>query len=233
MDLQPAIAKLETQLQQIIQQQQSNQQQQIEVKQQIEDLDQQLQIYLKRQRELDNEAINLFEQKEQLEQKIAKIRQIYRISEEFRQLQQEFKDDRQLLDTLYNAMIFADVEPPPIDVQDNQDPFNYQANEWLFKSNQGGVGSIVTVEQIKATLPDAEIIHQQIGDRYLETYQSYRNLLVEQLDLIWCTVAFIAFDRSLYVQLSRKYHPDMGGSAQKMQLVNAAWEIYQDWRKFT
>ena len=90
----------------------------------------------------------------------------------------------------------------------------------------------LTIEEIKAALPNAEKIYQNLVAGYLEEYKTYQNYIVDGLDLIWYSVAFIAFGRASYRKMSFKYHPDLKrgiGSERAMQLINTAWAISQNY----
>jgi hypothetical protein len=63
--------------------------------------------------------------------------------------------------------------------------------------------------------------------RHIEEYKTYQNYVVDNLDLLWYAVAFIAFGRSAYRKMGFKYHPDLDGSQRAMQLINTAWSISQ------
>ncbi|MEM6614415.1 MAG: molecular chaperone DnaJ, partial [Cyanobacteria bacterium P01_C01_bin.72] len=85
----------------------------------------------------------------------------------------------------------------------------------------------ITIDEIKAALPNAERIYQKLVANYLEEYKTYQNYIVDGLDVIWYAVAFIAFGRTSYRKMGFKYHPDLDGSERAMQLVNTAWSISQ------
>ena len=89
--------------------------------------------------------------------------------------------------------------------------------------------NILTLQHIKTVLPNAELIYKKLIVRNLEKYRTYHNLIIDELDVIWCSVAFIAFGRIAYRQLSFKHHPDLNGSDEAMQLINTAWEISEEY----
>jgi len=90
----------------------------------------------------------------------------------------------------------------------------------------------ITIADIKAKLPNAERLYQNMVAKNLEQYHTYQNLIIDGLDLIWCSVAFVAFGKDTYKSMSLKHHPDRDPDKEKsaiaMQLINTAWEISQE-----
>lgn len=90
----------------------------------------------------------------------------------------------------------------------------------------------ITIADIKAKLPNAERIYQNMVAKNLEEYHTYQNLIIDGLDLIWCSVAFVAFGKDIYKSMSLRHHPDRDPDQEKsaiaMQLINTAWEISQE-----
>lgn len=239
MNLVDAIAKLQSQLQQIQIKEEQNQQEQAAINQSIQELEHKIQQQYQRQSELDREAIELYRQAEEIKGQLAKLEKIAAFSQQFQLLKAECQDNQELLQTLYSALpipfsqdtltgVFNQQDFPEVKVFVEQQ----QTKEFISdipSEYQNSEDFLLTIAQIKAALPNAESIYKQMTARYLEQYQTYQNLIIEELDLIWCSLAFVVFGRSSYRKLSLKYHPDLAGSERAMQLINAAWEISQDY----
>ena len=227
------VAQIKSQLEQIDVQEKANQQEQEIVNYRIMELESELQQQHKRRSELDEEALQLHTQAEELRPKLDKLTRIANLSQEFLELHAECQDNQDLLNTLYssvsnisfannghnssNPLIYdlnqPELEPEPEPLEDNRNNYaNYS----------------ITIDEIKEALPNAERIYQQLVAGYLEEYSTYQNYIVDGLDLIWYAVAFISFGRSGYRKMSFKYHPDLDGSERAMQLINTAWSISQN-----
>ncbi|AFZ34449.1 heat shock protein DnaJ domain protein [Stanieria cyanosphaera PCC 7437] len=239
MNLVDAIAKLQSQLQQIQVKEEQNQQEQATINQTIQELEQTIQQQYQRQSELDREAIELYRQAEEIKVKLAKLAKIAAFSQQFQVLKAECQDNQELLQTLYSALPIPLAQDTLTGVfKDHnfseQKTFveQQQTEELIFNlasDQHNSEDSFLTIEKIKAALPHAESIYKQMVVRYLDQYQTYQNFIIDELDLIWCSLAFVAFGRSSYRKLSLKHHPDLDGSQRAMQLINAAWEISQDY----
>ena len=111
-----------------------------------------------------------------------------------------------------------------IEQPENQ-PFSFQGNKAKEELE-------ITIADIKAKLPNAERLYQNMVAKHLEQYHTYQNLIIDGLDLIWCSVAFVAFGKEKYKSMSLRHHPDRDPdkerSAIAMQLINTAWEISQE-----
>jgi DNA repair exonuclease SbcCD ATPase subunit len=239
MNLVDLIAQLRSQLQQVETREEQNQQEQAAIIQRIQELEHEIQQKYQRQSELDREAIDLYRQAEEIKVKLAKLAKISALSQQFQVLKAECQDNQELLQTLYSALpislsqdtltgVFSKQEFSEAEISVEQQ----QTEEFIFNiasDHENSEDSLLTLEKIKAALPNAESIYKQMVARYLEQYQTYQNLIIEELDLIWCSLAFVVFGRSSYRKLSLKYHPDLAGSERAMQLINAAWEISQDY----
>jgi chromosome segregation ATPase len=241
MNFADTIAQLQWQLGEIAIRSEKNQQQQATTQERIEKLEAQIQQQYSRQSELDEEAIDLEQQAQKLKANLNKLQRITSLSQQFQELAAECQDDRELLQTLYlsiprqeacNINGIVDI------VTDNQEEHSINPTDRLKdelndrKQSNTYRDSELTIAKIKAALPNAERIYRQMVARYLEQYQAFQNLIVDELDVIWCSVAFIAFGRSSYRQLSFKHHPDLNGSDRAMQLINKAWEISQDYQVY-
>jgi chromosome segregation ATPase len=241
MNFADTIAQLQWQLEEVAIRSQKNQQQQAITKERIERLEAQIQQQYFHQSQLDQEAITLEQQTQQLKTNLNKLQRIASLSQQFQELAAECQDDQELLHTLYlsvprqqedNSNGIADaVTDYQEDFKDKKKSLDCPDSELTERTNQGQ-GQLLTIVKIKAALPNAEKIYKQMVVRYLEQYQSFQNLIVDELDVIWCSVAFIAFGRSFYRQLSFKHHPDLNGSDIAMQLINKAWEISQDYQVY-
>ncbi|GAB4236291.1 MAG: hypothetical protein Kow0049_21360 [Stanieria sp.] len=237
MNLVDLLAQLRSQLQQVETREEHNQQEQAAINQNIQELEHKIQQQYQRQSELDREAIELYRQAEEIKGKLAKLEKIAAFSQQFQLLKAECQDNQELLQTLYSALpipFSQDTLTGVFNQQDFSEVFVEQQQTEEFISNissdhHNREDFLLTIEQIKAALPNAESIYKQMITRYLEQYQTYQNLIIEELDLIWCSLAFVVFGRSSYRKLSLKYHPDLAGSERAMQLINAAWEISQDY----
>lgn len=231
------IAQLHSQLQQIQTREEQNQQEQAAINQNIQELEQQIQQRYQRQSELDREAIDLYRQAEEIKVKLAKLEKIATFSQQFQALKAECQDNQELLQSLYSALPIPFAEDTLAGVFNHQDFASEKIIKDLeptFKSfNNPQDNLFLTLETIKAAIPNAESIYKQMVARYLEQYQAYQNIMIDELDLIWCSLAFVAFGRSSYRKLSLKYHPDLDGSQRAMQLINAAWEISQDYLNYS
>ena len=230
MNLGEAVDRIKYQLQEIEIKEQVNQQEQATISNNIEQietklksLESELQENYQRQSQLDLEAIELCRQSEEFQSKLNNLEKIVALSQEYKTLQLEFQDNEDLLNTLHSSISTMGSEDIHSDYQieglDNQNQDSEDNNE--------EESDDLNIDYIKSILPDAEKIYQKLVARYLEEYHTYQNLIVDGLDLIWCSVAFIAFGRSSYRQMSRKHHPDLEGSERAMQLINKAWEIAQ------
>ncbi len=228
MDINETLAQMKSQLEQIEQQQQANQQEQGQVSQRIVDLETELQQQQQRRNELDEAALRLYTQAEELRPKLDKLERIANLSKEFLELHQECQDSQDLLSTLYSSVSAESIEN------------NKQAllNSPLFKQKKTKSVPLktpakdysqysISIDEIKSALPNAEKIYQKLVAQYLEEYKTYQNFILDGLDVIWYAVAFIAFGRSSYRKMGFKYHPDLDGSERAMQLVNTAWSISQ------
>lgn len=238
MDFAEINSQIETQLEEIAQKELANQQEQIELAQKIEELTQnieqlQQEIAQKhhRQSELDREALELCSRSEELKEKQEKIAKIQTFSEEFQGLQEEFQDNKDLLDTLYSS-ISAIAVPKDLQYNFNLDSQSLNLYQDRFEAEEQTNSSKdfnLSIEEIKAKLPHAEKLYQQLVARNLEQYHTYQNLIINGLDLIWFSVGFVAFGKDSYKKMSLKYHPDLNGSEIAMQLINTAWEISQSY----
>lgn len=228
MNIVETITQIEVQLEQIQQQEEANQQEQAQVNQRIQELENKLQQKQQRRNELDREALRLYTQAEELKLKLDKLKRIANLSQEFIALQTECQDSEDLLGTLYSSLSEA-----PIEV--NQ---QILLNSPLFKQRDAPEAAetkaeyaqySISIEEIKQALPQAERIYQKLVANYLEEYKTYQNFIVDDLDVIWYAVAFIAFGRPSYRKMSFKHHPDLDGSQRAMQLINTAWSISQSY----
>ena len=230
MDINETLAQMKSQLEQIEQQQQANQQEQGRVSQRIVDLETELQQQQQLRNQLDEAALRLYTQAEELRPKLDKLERIANLSREFLELHQECQDSQDLLNTLYSSVSAESIE-------DNKQAL---LNSPLFKQKKTESASLktpatdysqysISIDEIKSALPNAEKIYQKLVGQYLEEYKTYQNFILDGLDVIWYAVAFIAFGRSCYRKMGFKYHPDLDGSERAMQLVNTAWSISQNY----
>ncbi len=229
MNLGEALDQLKYQIQEIENQEKINQQEQAttssnikRLEQEIKDLKSELEENYQRQSKLDSEALELCRKSEDTQSKLSNLEKIMALSQEYKNLQLEFQDNQDLLQTLHSSIATVDMEDADSEEQDEEQD---EKSEHKKKADLGELN----IDYIKSKLPDAEKIYQKLVARYLEEYHTYQNLLVDGLDLIWCSVAFIAFGRSSYRHMSRKHHPDLEGSDRAMQLINKAWEIAQEY----
>ena len=232
MDINETMAQIKTQLEQIELSERENQREQAEVTEIIVDLEAKLQEWQKRRNELDEEALKLYTQAEELRPKLDKLERIANLSKEFLELHNECQDSQDLLSTLYSSISTSSVE---------DDNGQVLLNSPLFKQQPDGTVPPITpetppkdyseysisIDDIRDALPNAERIYQKLVANYLEEYKTYQNYIVDGLDVIWYAVAFIAFGRSSYRKMGFKYHPDLDGSERAMQLINTAWSISQ------
>lgn len=210
-----------------------------------------------RQSQLDQEALELCRLGEDLREKQEKIAKIQSFSEHFQGLQAELQGNKDLLNTLYSSVSTHResnfFETTNDDLLDNSDRETEEtpsmASGWqvVHGSEETSVHFSVnsessfneppesteefniTIDTIKAKLPQAERLYQKLVAQHLEQYHTYQNLIIHGLDLIWFSVGFIAFGKEAYKKMSLKYHPDRQGSAQAMQLINTAWEITEEY----
>ncbi|MGF1588018.1 MAG: molecular chaperone DnaJ [Pleurocapsa sp.] len=229
MEIIETVAQIKSQLKQIELQEQVNQQEQAKTSQRILDLETELKLQQQRRNQLDEEALSLYTQAEELKLKLAKLKRIANLSKEFLELHTECQDNQDLLNTLYSSVSTASIEDNKQALL-NSPIFNQLQNQANTpESNQPDYSQYsINIDEIKAALPNAEKIYQQLVAGYLEEYKTYQNYIVDGLDLIWYAVAFIAFGRSSYRKMGFKYHPDLDGSERAMQLINTAWSISQN-----
>lgn len=236
MDIYETVAQIKSQLEQIEQEEQANQAEQVQVRQRIVELETELQQQQQRRNELDESALRLYTQAEELKPKLNKLERIANLSKEFLELHSELQDSEDLLSTLYssvsaesvevnqqallNSPLFNQAETQEIKLEPLRTPANTYSNYSDFS---------ISIDEIKDTLPNAEIIYQRLVASNLEEYKTYQNYIVDGLDVIWYAVAFIAFGRSAYRKMGFKYHPDLDGSERAMQLINTAWGISQQY----
>lgn len=228
MDINETMAQIESQLKQIERHEQENQQEQAEVTGLILNLETELEQLHKRRNELDQNALRLYTQAEELKPKLDKLERIANLSKEFLELHNECQDSEDLLSTLYSSVSAESAE------ENNQALLNSP----LFQQQPQASPPVqtpptdysqysITIDEIRDALPNAERIYQKLVANYLEEYKTYQNYIVDGLDVIWYAVAFIAFGRTSYRKMGFKYHPDLDGSERAMQLVNTAWSISQ------
>ena len=222
------INQIEAQLKDIQAQERSNQEEQAQVTQRIEELKLGIETMCHRQSELDQEALELCRLGEELKEKKRKIARIQSFSSDFQDLQAEFQGNQDLLDTLYSSISAVAVPDPnfdpntPVTNSPETQPQNNVRPEQLESEELE-----LSIATIKSQLPHAERLYQKLVAKHLEQYHTYQNLIVNGLDLIWCSVAFAVFGKEAYRKMSLRYHPDQNGSDLAMQLINTAWEISQ------
>jgi chromosome segregation ATPase len=221
MDVVRTVAQLKAQLAEISSKELVNQEEQLKTGQRIQELEAEIQRQYQLQSSLDEEALKLYAQAEQLRFKLGKLERIASLSQEFLELHQECQDNQDLLNTLYSS--FSNLSLSQADKTEIQSVYN------RIESDNRDPNFKLSIEAIKNALPNAEKVYQTLVARYLEEYQVYQNFILDGLDLIWYAVAFIAFGRTSYRKMSFKYHPDLDGSQRAMQLINTAWEISQEY----
>lgn len=228
MDITETIAQIKSQLEKIERQEQENQQEQVQVTKRIVNLETDLKQCQKRRNQLDEEALKLYQQAEQLRPKLNKLERIADLSRDFLELHYECQDSQDLLSTLYSSVSNSSTETNNQELLNSPQskPKSTQANSPQ-KPPQDYSQYSISIDEIKKTLPNAERIYQKLVAKNLEEYKTYQNYIVDGLDVIWYAVAFIAFGRSAYRKMGFKYHPDLDGSERAMQLINTAWSISQ------
>jgi chromosome segregation ATPase len=232
MNIYETIAQIKSQLAQIEHHEAENQQEQSQVTELIVNLEAELKQWRRRRDELDEEALKLYTQAEELKPKLSKLERIANLSKDFLELHHECQDSEDLLSTLYSS-VSTDSKAEKEEALLNSPLFQQkptQENEPKAAVHNYSDYSI-TIDEIRQTLPNAEKIYQKLVANYLEEYKTYQNYIVDGLDVIWYAVAFIAFGRSSYRKMGFKYHPDLDGSERAMQLVNTAWSISQKYLK--
>ena len=242
MDIIETINRMKSQLKEIESQEQANQSKQAEVEKRISELEAELQQKNQQRDRLDREALKLYTEAEELRPKLDKLERIANLSKEFLELHSECQDNQDLLNTLYSSIPDASVQNrKPISTNIYTDKPASQSKTFSkesvaakdrldsqFADSHSYADYSITMDEIRAALPNAEKIYQQLVAGYLEEYKTYQNYIVDGLDLIWYAVAFIAFGRSSYRKMGFKYHPDLDGSDMAMQLINTAWSISQN-----
>jgi chromosome segregation ATPase len=228
MDIHETIAQIKSQLAQIEHHEAENQQEQSQVTELIVNLEKELKQWHRRRDELDEEALKLYTQAEELKPKLSKLERIANLSKDFLELHHECQDSEDLLSTLYSS-ISAESTEENTEALLNSPLFQQKSTKEKEPKapSQNYSDYSITIDEIKQTLPNAEKIYQKLVANYLEEYKTYQNYIVDGLDVIWYAVAFIAFGRSSYRKMGFKYHPDLDGSERAMQLVNTAWSISQ------
>ena len=232
MDILETIAQMQSKLEQIERDERSNQQKQAEINQIIIELEAELQQQRKRRDELDQEAIKLYTEAEELKPKLHKLERIANLSKEFLELHNECQGSQDLLSTLYSSVSAGSVADNQAIL--NSPLFQQPKKTSIYTKVEPDAAKdysqySISIDEIKNALPNAEKIYQKLVARYLEEYKTYQNYIVDGLDVIWYAVAFIAFGRSSYRKMGFKYHPDLDGSQRAMQLVNTAWSISQNY----
>lgn len=233
MDINETTAQIKSQLEQIERDERDNQQEQKQVTELIFNLETELKQWQTRRNELDEEALQLHARAEELRPKLDKLERIANLSKEFLELHSECQDSEDLLTTLYSSVSTESLE----------DSDRVLLNSPLFRQEPAPSAKpavpktppadysqySISIDEIKAALPNAERIYQKLVANYLEEYKTYQNYIVDGLDVIWYAVAFIAFGRPSYRKMGFKYHPDLDGSERAMQLINTAWSISQNY----
>lgn len=232
MDINETIAQIKSQLAQIEHHEAENQQEQSQVTELIVNLETELKQWQRRRDELDEEALKLYTQAEELKPKLSKLERIANLSKDFLELHHECQDSEDLLSTLYSSVSTKSKTEnsqallnSPLFQQKSTKPEEKAPEPNATAQNYSDYS--ITIDEIRQTLPNAEKIYQKLVANYLEEYKTYQNYIVDGLDVIWYAVAFIAFGRSSYRKMGFKYHPDLDGSERAMQLVNTAWSISQ------
>lgn len=228
MDINETMAQIKSQIERIERLEQENQQEQAQVTELIGNLETELAQWQKRRSELDEEALKLYTQAEKLRPRLDKLERIANLSREFLELHNECQDNQDLLSTLYSSVSTEPVDDnaqvllnSPLFARESQEKEQPQSSINNYSDYS------ITIDEIRAALPNAERIYQRLVANYLEEYKTYQNYIVDGLDVIWYAVAFIAFGRASYRKMGFKYHPDLDGSERAMQLVNTAWSISQ------
>ncbi|MEL6493872.1 MAG: molecular chaperone DnaJ [Cyanobacteria bacterium J06623_7] len=235
MNINETMAQIKSQLEKIERKERENQQEQAQVTELIVNLETELKQWQKRRNELDEEALQLYTEAEELKPKLDKLERIANLSKEFLELHSECQDSQDLLSTLYSSVSTESVEDNHGQVLLNSPLFQQQpdTSPTPKKPQQSPQPPkdysqySISIDEIKNALPNAERIYQKLVANYLEEYKTYQNYIVDGLDVIWYAVAFIAFGRSSYRKMGFKYHPDLDGSERAMQLINTAWSISQ------
>ena len=236
MDVKETMAQIKSQLEQIERRELENQQEQAEATELIVNLETELEQWQKRRSELDEEALQLYTQAEELRPKLDKLERIANLSKEFLELHNECQDSQDLLSTLYSSISAESVEENNGQVLLNSPLFKQQPAKAPPPPQKPQTPPkdysqySISIDEIKDALPNAERIYQKLVANYLEEYKTYQNYIVDGLDVIWYAVAFIAFGRSSYRKMGFKYHPDLDGSERAMQLINTAWSISQSYQ---
>ena len=222
MNITENIAQIESQLKGIQSKEEANQREQAKTSQRILELEAELRQQQQRRDRLDEEAIKLYTQVEELKPKLDKLKRIANLSQDFLELHTECLGSEDLLNTLYSSVSAESI-------QSNIEALNeLPALEPLVKTPSNDYSQYsIGIDEIREALPNAEKIYQRLLGRHLEEYKTYQNYVVDGLDLLWYAVAFIAFGRSAYRKMGFKYHPDLDGSQRAMQLINTAWSISQ------
>ena len=222
MNITENIAQIESQLKGIQSKEEANQREQAKTSQRILELEAELRQQQQRRDRLDEEAIKLYTQVEELKPKLDKLKRIANLSQDFLELHTECLGSEDLLNTLYSSVSAESI-------QSNIEALNeLPALEPLVKTPSNDYSQYsIGIDEIREALPNAEKIYQRLLGRHLEEYKTYQNYVVDGLDLLWYAVAFIAFGRSAYRKMGFKYHPDLDGSERAMQLINTAWSISQ------
>ena len=216
------IAQIESQLKEIESKEEANQQEQAKTSERILELEAELQQQQQHRDRLDEEAIKLYSQVEELKPKLDKLKRIANLSKEFLELHTECLGSEDLLSTLYSSVSTESIE-------DNVKALNNSPLlKPLAKTQPNDYSQyLISIDEIREALPNAEKIYQRLLARHLEEYKTYQNYVVDGLDLLWYAVAFVAFGRPAYRKMGFKYHPDLDGSERAMQLINTAWSISQ------
>ena len=222
MNITENIAQIESELEQIQSREEANQREQAKTSQRIFELEAELHQQQQHRDRLDEEAIELYTQVEELKPKLDKLKRIANLSKEFLELHTECLGSEDLLSTLYSSVSAESVEDNT-QALSNSPLLKPQAKTQSNDYSQYSIG----IDEIRKALPNAEKIYQRLLARHLEEYKTYQNYVVDGLDLLWYAVAFVAFGRSAYRKMGFKYHPDLDGSQRAMQLINTAWSISQ------
>ena len=223
MNITENIAQIESQLKKIESREEANQSEQAKTSQRILELEAELQQQQQHRDRLDEEAIMLYTQVEELKPKLDKLKRIANLSKEFLELHTECLGSEDLLSTLYSSVSAESIE-------DNMQALSESPLlKPLAKTQPNDYSQYsIDIKEIREALPNADKIYQRLRGRHLEEYKTHQNFVVDGLDLLWYAVAFVAFGRSAYRKMGFKYHPDLDGSQRAMQLINTAWSISQE-----
>jgi hypothetical protein len=167
--------------------------------QQISQLREEIQLKYHHQSKIELEIVEVCARQRELKSKLVKLLTMANVVGNLRELLDRIKNDSTLIELFHTSV---------------------GQNERHLKPSSG-----FDLDKIRSSLPNTDAIYQVLSNTYRDTYQACQGYQVENMDVVWCTLAFIAFGRSLYRKFTRNYGFDEQSYANEKLLINTAWDV--------